>query len=216
MVVLHQQGLMQMKQNSLLIEGYATQKKAKEIWKPIPGYEGLYDASSLGRIRSAPGKTTSSAKFEKRVWKSRIMKFKCAKCPKGRDDYRISLWKDGKSRDYLVSRLIAFTWHGIPDGKMTVNHINGDYHDNRPENLEWVSLSDNVKLGFENGQFDSFMKKVTLIGEDGERLDFRSQSQASLYLGHAVGYVCERLKRNASVMYSTNGKRYLCVLKEVS
>ncbi len=100
-----------MRVNSLLIKGYATQKKAKEIWKPIPGYEGLYDASSLGRIRSSPGKITSSARFDKRIWKTRIMKFKCAPNPKGRDDYRVTLWKDGKCIDYLVSRLIpSSTW----------------------------------------------------------------------------------------------------------
>lgn len=205
-----------MRVSSLLIKGYATRKKAKEIWKPIPGYEGLYEASSLGRIRSAPGKTTSSAKFEKRVWKTRIMKFKCATNSHGRNDYRITLWKDGKCKDHLVSRLVAYTWHGIPDGKMTVNHINGNYHDNRPENLEWISLAENIKYGFENGQFDSFMKKTTLISEEGKSLDFRSQSQASLYLGHHAGYISDRLRKNHMHMFSSDGKRYLCVSKEVS
>lgn len=204
-----------MRVNSLLIKGYATRKKANETWKPIPGYEGLYDASSLGRIRSAPGKTTSSARFDKRVWKTRIMKFKCAPNSKGRDDYRVALWKDGKCIDHLVSRLIASAWHGIPEMNMTVNHINGNYHDNRPENLEWVSLADNVRLGFENGQYDSIMKKVTLVDGHGFMQDFRSMSQASLFLGRSIGYISNRMQKNISDMYSVNGRRYLCLLKEV-
>lgn len=48
----------------------------EELWKDIPGYEGLYQASNLGRIRSAPGKTTSSARYKVRVWKVRIIKAK--------------------------------------------------------------------------------------------------------------------------------------------
>ena len=132
-----------------------------EIWKPIPGYEGLYDASSLGRIRSTPGKTTSNAKYPVRVWKSRIMKPKCTKTH-GRTDARLSLWKGGKHTDHLVSHLVAMTFVGIPDKNMTVNHINGNYHDNRPENLEWVTLEDNIKHGFRTGLYDSIQLAVLI------------------------------------------------------
>lgn len=69
-----------------------------EEWKDIPGYEGLYQASTLGRIRTCEGKTTSSARFEKRVWKQRIMKQKLNKNRKGRIDARVCLWKDGKEK----------------------------------------------------------------------------------------------------------------------
>ena len=125
----------------------------EEIWKDIPGYEGLYQASTLGRIRTCEGKTTSSARFSHRVWKQRILKQKCTTNIKGRKDYRVELWKGNEHKTFLVSRLIAFTWcNGYKEG-FTVNHINGDYLDNRAENLEWLSRGDNIRHGFANGLY---------------------------------------------------------------
>ena len=124
-----------------------------EEWKDIPGYEGLYQASTLGRIRTCEGKTTKSARFERRVWKQRIMKPKCTRNKKGRYDYRVELWKDGNHRTWLVSRLVALTWcAGYEEGK-TVNHKNGNTLDNSAENLEWLTLGDNIRHGFANGLY---------------------------------------------------------------
>ena len=122
-----------------------------EEWKDIPGYEGLYQASTLGRIRTCEGKVTRSARCSRRVWKQRIMKLKCCRNRKGRQDYRVELWKDGEHHTFLVSRLVALTWcDGYRDG-FTVNHKNGDHLDNRAENLEWLSRGDNIRHGFANG-----------------------------------------------------------------
>ena len=124
-----------------------------EEWKDIPGYEGLYQASNLGRIRTAEGKTTSSARFPVRVWKQRIMKPKISTNKKGRHDMRIELWKGKEHKTLLVSRLIALTWcKGYQDG-WTVNHKNGNPLDNSAENLEWLSLGDNIRHGFANGLY---------------------------------------------------------------
>ena len=60
-------------------------------WKDIPGYERLYQASNQGIIRTAPGKTTSNARYEKRVWKTRVMKGR----GKSLVGWRVGLWKDG-------------------------------------------------------------------------------------------------------------------------
>ena len=125
----------------------------EEKWKDIPGYEGLYQASTLGQIRTCEGKVTSSARFHHRVWKQRIMKQKCTTNTKGRKDCRVELWKDGVHKTFLVSRLVAMTWvDGYMDG-LTVNHKNGDPLDNRAENLEWLSHGDNIRHGFANGLY---------------------------------------------------------------
>ena len=124
-----------------------------EDWKDIPGYEGLYQASTLGRIRTCDGKVTSSARFPRRVWKQRVMKQKLCTNRKGRSDYRVELWSGKLHRTWLVSRLVAMTWcDGYHDG-WTVNHINGDPLDNRSENLEWLSHGDNIRHGFANGLY---------------------------------------------------------------
>ena len=182
-----------MKVNSLLNNGYATETKGEE-WKPIPGYECLYEASNLGRIRTAEGKVTSSAKFEHRVWKQRIMKPKHPTAEGKRKDLRVTLWKDGVPKDYLVSRLVAMAWYGVPEQKMTVNHINGDYLDNRIENLEWCTLAENIQKGLDTGLYDSMCHKVTLVCPNGETLNFRSKSQASRFLGRSEGYIGEMIR----------------------
>ena len=182
-----------------------------EIWKPIPGYEGIYDASNLGRIRSTPGKTTSNARFKKRVWKTRVLKEKHPQSKKKRQDARVSLWKNGVEKDHLVSRLVASAWHGEPtSSSLTVNHINGNWKDNRPENLEWVTFSENLKYGFENGQYDSIQKKIILKDEFDNVFSFRSLSIASQFLGRNKGYISNAIKKNHR-LHSSDGITYFVV-----
>lgn len=132
-----------------------------ENWKEIPGYEGLYEASDCGRIRTCEGKTTSNARFPKRVWKQRILKTKVEKRKNGKlQDERVNLWKDGKEKTLLVSRLVALTWcDGYSEGA-TVNHIDGNPSNNSSSNLEWVSLKENIEHGFETGLY-STQKRCT-------------------------------------------------------
>ena len=74
-----------------------------EVWKDIPNYEGIYEVSNLGRIRTHKDKITYTKRHGKRKWKQRIMKFKGITPKTG---YRISLWKDGKQKDLLVARML--------------------------------------------------------------------------------------------------------------
>ena len=161
----------------------------EEIWKPIPGYEGLYEASTSGRIRSAEGKTTSSARFQKRVWKQRILKPKIATNAYGRTDERVSLWKDGEEKTLLVSRLIAMTFYPMPYDKLTVNHINGNPMDNRIENLEWVTLKENIQHGYNTGLYDGVKKRVILIDEEGSKYHFDTMTEASKFLNKNKSYI---------------------------
>lgn len=180
-----------------------------EVWKPIPGYEGLYEASSLGNIRTAEGKTTSSARFEHRVWQQRIMKQKQRNRHgnKDRKDSRICLWKDGKEKTFLVARLVAMAFLPAPYEKLTVNHIDGNPSNNEACNLEWVTRADNIKLGFENGQYASIQKAVILQSIDGMEYRFRSMAEASRYLGHGNGYVSNAIAK-CLYCYDANGNKY--------
>lgn len=173
-----------------------------EIWKDIPRYEG-YQASNLGRIRTH-NKITYTKLHGERHWKDRILKFK-GKNPK--IGYRVDLWKDGIAITCLVHRLVATTFlEDLIETKMTVNHKNGNRLDNRVENLEWLSLKDNIKYGFENEQFPqiniSLKKKST-----SEIFNFRSNALASSFLKRNHSYIHHCIKNNRKI-YDSNGNEY--------
>lgn len=177
----------------------------KEKWKSIPGFCGLYEASNFGRIRSVDGKVTSNALHETRKWRGRIMKQKNRYQGNKRVDKMITLWKDGKPYYFLVARIIALTWcAGYKDG-LTVNHKDGDPLNNNSENLEWITRSENIKLGFKNGLYASNQKPVKL--EKGEKIiRFASQTEASRFLGKNHGYINSILKRDG-IAISSKGEK---------
>ena len=165
-----------------------------EEWKDIPGYEGLYQASTLGRIRSKAGKVTSSARFERRVWKQRVLKQKIQTKKYGRKDARVDLWKDGKNKTLLVSRLVAMTWCTGFSEEKTVNHIDGNSLNNTRENLEWMSLKENIQEGFRTGLHKNTQIPVVVV--NGDKIEmYQSMAAASRALGRNHGYLSLKYKR---------------------
>ena len=160
----------------------------EEIWKDIPGYEGIYQASNYGEIRTVEGKTTFSKLHGKRVWKSRVLKGRGDNPITGR---RVNLWKDGTPKGYLVARLVATTFLGAPPKGFTVNHKDGNRLNNNIDNLEWLSLADNIRHGFATGLYPQ--TSVTLVSSD-STLMFRSFAQASKFLGRNKGYISNCVK----------------------
>ncbi len=167
-----------------------------EEWKDIPGYEGLYEASTYGRIRSKDSKVTSNARYGKRIWNQRIMKPKISRRKNtDRFDERIILWKENKSKTYLVSRLVAMTWVvGYKDG-LTVNHIDGNPLNNHISNLEWVTLAENINKGFDSGLYPT-CEACELIDEYGNLFQFRSRQECCSFLGRGKSYITNRITRN--------------------
>lgn len=105
---------------------------AFEEWRPIEGYEGSYEISSLGRVRSI------------RVWTNGL-KPKVKKPNTHRLGYKfIFLSKDAKPKNYYVHRLVAAAFIGPANGR-EVNHKNGDKTDNRVWNLEYTDRSGNMR-----------------------------------------------------------------------
>ena len=159
-----------------------------ELWKDIPGYENLYQASTLGKIRTCSGKTTSNALYKTRIWKQRELKQKVCSNKLGRKDCRVELWKDGEHKTFLVSRLVALTFCEGYFENATVNHKNGNPLDNTFENLEWVSRKENIQKGFQDGLYSS-CQKIRLIDLNHQYIDFTSLASCSKYLGRKQGYV---------------------------
>jgi NUMOD4 motif./HNH endonuclease. len=113
-----------------------------ETFKAIPGYESFYEASSFGRIRSA--------------WSGRVR----VASPQTNGYLIVGLSKDGNVRTHLVHKLIAITFIGPRPAGLTINHIDGDKVNNRPENLEYCTQEANDEhaarlglkaCGFRNG-----------------------------------------------------------------
>jgi hypothetical protein len=172
-----------------------------EVWKDVPGYEGIYQASTFGNIRTVEGKITSSKRYATRRWKSRILKGRGERYNPGK---RVSLWKDGKVKDWLVARLVATTFLGVPPDGFTVNHIDGNRLNNHIDNLEWLSLADNVRHGFSIGLYPT--KRVTLQRE-GRCFEFVSMTRCDEFLGRAKGYTSNSLKKR-SKLYDAEGNEY--------
>ena len=176
----------------------------EEIWKSIPGYEGIYEASNLGRIRTALGKTTRNARFNSRTWKQRVLKQKINGSK--RKDARVDLWKNGTRKTHLVARLVASAFIPVFNENMTVNHIDGNHLNNNASNLEWCSIEDNLHHAFRTGLMDSFCKSVIL--SDGENTyPFKSMSNASVWLGRNKGYMANCARNNRRIT-SADGKIY--------
>lgn len=174
-----------------------------EVWRDIPQYEGIYQASSHGNIRTCEGKTTSNKRYETRHWKSRILKGKGDNPKTGK---RVSLWKDGKRSDWLVARLVATTFLGEPPVGFTVNHIDGNRMNNNIDNLEWLSRGDNIRHGFATGLYHS--QKAVLLVKDGQQFEFRSMAQCDRFLRMRSGYTSAKLKKSDTLSDYMGNKYY--------
>lgn len=111
-----------------------------EEWKDIPGYEGRYQASTYGRIKSLQRYIPTN-----KHW----VKEKILTPRKSGKDYRlqVALYIDGVQKQYYVSRLIAETFIPNPYNYPEVNHKDEDYTNNTINNLEWCNSSYNSNYG---------------------------------------------------------------------
>lgn len=181
------------------------------MWAYIPGYEGLYEASTDGRIRTVLGKTTQNKLYSKRVWKQRELKQskKYRHKSKINYDYTVTLWKDNIPHKYLVSRLIAATYHGNNlNTDLTVNHIDGNPLNNNADNLEWITREENVKYGFANGQYSTTMKRLTIMSSSGIVFEFDSYSDVDKFLTQYRGYTSRAMQLGLTKIKSKKGKVY--------
>jgi hypothetical protein len=173
---------------------------AMEIWKEIPGYEGIYEASTLGQIRTREGKVTYSVRHGKRVWAQRILRQKRVPNKGGRIDPRIILYKNKESRTFLVSRLVAMTHCAGYSDRLTVDHKDGNPLNNSANNLEWVTRANNVKRAHDAGIYGAAYKPVIL--DDGFSTNrFKSLSEASLFLGKGRKYLSGELARGKNQVH---------------
>ena len=126
----------------------------KEIWKSIKNFEGLYEISNFGRIKSC--KRDVLCKDGKiKHYNERILK--PAKGKYGRNQY--TLCKNGKKYSVRAYRLVAETFLENPNNLQEVNHKDGNNMNDNLDNLEWISSKDNLIHAQNNDLLNTYYKR---------------------------------------------------------
>ena len=173
--------------------------------KNITGYEGLYIIDNLGNVVSLPKQQGSRFVNEYKILGTKI----------NRLGYKeVALSKEGKTKTYLLHRLIALHFIPNPNKYKCVNHKNGVKADNRLDNLEWCNTSHNTKHAYINnlGGFRDFanagIKKmneysayifVKLIDNDGNEFDFPSAGEAAKFAGTTNDEITRAIRKSQRV-----------------
>ena len=165
----------------------------KEIWKPIAGYEGLYEVSNLGRVRSLQNH-----------WKKKGHILSPGKkfSPSGsRYDLKVSLTKQGERKNRLISRLVAIAFIPNPNNLPQVNHKDENATNNRVENLEWCDGLYNVRYGTgiargieakNKNNSKGAEKPVAQFSLEGKLLSkYRSAHEAARQMGGEFTHICK-------------------------
>lgn len=149
----------------------------REEWRPVEGYEGLYEVSNRGRIKSVAKKIKRNGRVVCHQATDRILK------PKHKPNGYLQAWlydENGKVKAFYVHRLVAQAFIQNPYGLPQVNHRDGNRENNRLGNLEWCSGSYNVASA-KHGKKEKHTRKVVIqLNDKGHLLGaFDSISEAA-------------------------------------
>mgnify|MGYP006921321196 CR=1 FL=1 len=109
-----------------------------ECWKPIVDFEGLYEVSNLGNVKTIASNTRYRPN-QSGIKLKQLSRY---------GYYTVGLFKDNKPFYKRVCRLVAMAFIENPNCKPCVNHINGVKHDDNVNNLEWVTYSENEQHSY--------------------------------------------------------------------
>jgi hypothetical protein len=162
-----------------------------EIWKSVVGYECCYEISSHGRLKTISRKVKCRGGF--RLIKEKIMK------PGfwgGKDWYvTYCLSKNSSKKSFVGHSLVALAFIPNPENRPEINHKNGIKHDNRADNLEWVTSSENKYHSHRTGlQIIPKGERHHLYGKTGA-----TANSSKIVLDTNTGVFYESLKEAASI-----------------
>lgn len=146
-----------------------------EMWKAIPGFEGVYEASNEGRIRRI--------NF---VFRGRKPPYYLKPLKHNHGYFLVALHKDKKQRTYLIHRLVMLAFCG--PSNLSVNHKNGDKSDNRLANLEYVSLEENAKHSCFAGLNPKYNKRKGTAEVVRKIHELRSKGLTQQTIASSVGF----------------------------
>ena len=170
-----------------------------EVWKDVPGLEGRYQVSNLGRVKSLS--RTEPHKLHG-IWHIRERILKATDPYKTKRGYSSVGIRDGNGKliSPAVHRLVAICFVPNPLNLPEVNHIDGNRANNAASNLEWVTRKENMHHAWKTGLCDPIVKakvRAVVNVDTGERFD--SVADAERHYGKSVGGIshvlngiCER------------------------
>lgn len=171
-----------------------------EEFKPVVGYEGLYEVSNLGNVKSL-STTTITVTGHSRTTKEKLLK----PGMNSRGYMFVALSKKGKVKYYLVHRLVAASFIKNPTKKRTVNHMDGDRTNNKLSNLEWTTHLENSRHARINGLLDGNKQYL-------ESLQVEKESRIKL-TDQDVSYILTHAKKNGGTMNNASLGRMLGVTR---
>jgi hypothetical protein len=122
-----------------------------EIWKDVVGYEGIYKVSNYGLVKRVSKIRGVNLKYREEYY--------LVPTDNGKGYFRIKLSNNGKSKRVMLHRIIAEAFINNPENKKCVNHINHNRKDNRIENLEWCTHSENTLHAVKHGRWNQVKSK---------------------------------------------------------
>jgi hypothetical protein len=159
----------------------------KEIWKDIEGFEGLYQVSNLGRVKSFD--TTDKLG---RIRKGRVLK--PHRHPQGY--LLVTLCKNGKHKNHKTHRVVAQAFIPNPENKPEVNHIDENKTNNNVNNLEWSTRKENLNHGTRTERMAK-TQSIPIIATNiktGEFREFYGISECARQLGLNQAHITDVLK----------------------
>lgn len=121
-----------------------------EIWKPVLHYEGYYEVSNFGRVRSID-RLIIQLDGRKRLYKGKVLNPR-NKCNKEGNYLTVNLKRDSIGHTKFVHKLVAEVFVSNPNNLPFVNHIDENKLNNLPENLEWCTAEYNANYGSRNAR----------------------------------------------------------------
>ena len=165
----------------------------EEMWKDIENYEGLYQVSNLGRVKSLKRDIINNRYGVAHI-KEKILK------PRndGKGYVRIVLYKNNQKKQFKIHRLVAQTFILNVQNKPFVNHIDGNKQNNKVTNLEWCTCKENNLHAFNTGLNSRKLRAVCQLDTKENILnEFESLCEASRFLNKSSHH---------NIMYCCNGK----------